>query len=91
MLKIPPVLAPALPLLDALIDISDPRGGRNQRHSLMSVLIVAICAVISGADNWISIEAWGNAKRDWLSGLPRPPQRDCVARHLRSGLRAVVA
>jgi predicted transposase YbfD/YdcC len=67
--KKPPALTSTLPLLDALIHISDPRGERNQRHPLMSIMVVAVCAVICGADNWVSIEAWGNAKKDWLSSF----------------------
>jgi predicted transposase YbfD/YdcC len=30
------------------------------------MLVVAICGVICGADNWVAIEAFGNAKVDWF-------------------------
>jgi len=33
---------------------------------LIDIIIIAICAVISGADGWVSIEEYGNAKLEWL-------------------------
>ncbi len=52
--------------------LSDPRG-TNSRHPLSSVLFIALCAVISGADSWKDIELYADSKRDWLlSLLPLP-------------------
>lgn len=51
---------------DVFVDIRDPRQAKKVRHNLVERLIVAICAVISGADTFIEVEAWGNAKLDWL-------------------------
>jgi predicted transposase YbfD/YdcC len=55
-------------------EIEDPRVERTRRHELLDVIVIAICAVISGADDWVDVEAWGNAKLDWLrqQGLPLP-------------------
>jgi predicted transposase YbfD/YdcC len=55
-------------------DIEDPRVERTRRHELLDILVMAICAVICGADDWVDVEAWGNAKLDWLrqQGLPLP-------------------
>ena len=33
---------------------------------LGDIIAVAICAVIAGADNWVDIETFGNAKIDWF-------------------------
>jgi predicted transposase YbfD/YdcC len=44
----------------------DPRIERNKKHQLVDILFIAICAIISGADNWVEIEAFGNAKIEWL-------------------------
>jgi hypothetical protein len=33
---------------------------------LLDILVIAICAVICGADTWVEIEAYGNAKEQWL-------------------------
>jgi predicted transposase YbfD/YdcC len=55
-------------------EIEDPRVERTRRHELLDIIVIAICAVISGADDWVDVEAWGNAKLDWLrqQGLPLP-------------------
>lgn len=51
---------------DVFVGIRDPRQAKKVRHNLVELLIVAICAVISGADTFIEVEAWGKAKLDWL-------------------------
>ena len=63
--------------MTALTVIPDHRSEQGRRHPLGSLLAIAICAVICGADNWVAIEAWGKAKLDWLqtfldlpSGIP---------------------
>lgn len=38
-------------LLTCFNGVSDPRGS-NARHPLQSVLFIALCAVISGAESW---------------------------------------
>jgi predicted transposase YbfD/YdcC len=55
-------------------DVEDPRVERTRRHELLDILVIAICAVICGADDWVEVEAWGNAKRAWLrqQDLPLP-------------------
>ena len=46
--------------------LEDPRIERNKRHELMDIVILAICAVISGADGWEAIEQFGKEKLKWL-------------------------
>jgi predicted transposase YbfD/YdcC len=55
-------------------NIDDPRVERTRRHELLDLIVLAICAVICGADAWVDVEAWGKAKRDWLrkQGLSLP-------------------
>jgi predicted transposase YbfD/YdcC len=53
-------------------EIEDPRVERTRRHELLDIIVVAICAVICGADDWVDVEAWGNAKLDWLRQQGRP-------------------
>jgi predicted transposase YbfD/YdcC len=33
---------------------------------LQDILVIAICAIICGVDDWVAVEAWGNAKHTWL-------------------------
>jgi hypothetical protein len=45
--------------------MTDPRGGQNIWHPVENI-IIAICGAICGADNWVDIEMFGNAKREWF-------------------------
>lgn len=60
-------MAPAL--LDSLAIITDPRSEKSRKHPLETILTLAICAVIAGADNWVAIYDWSMAKRDWLKSF----------------------
>jgi predicted transposase YbfD/YdcC len=47
-------------------DLEDPRIDRTKLHQLFDIIIIAICAVICGADTWVAVEEFGNAKIDWI-------------------------
>lgn len=47
--------------------LSDPRREtENKLHALSDILCIALCAVISGCDDWESVEEFGEAKKDWF-------------------------
>jgi predicted transposase YbfD/YdcC len=46
--------------------IPDPRIERGKRHELISIFFIAICAVICGANDWVAIETYGKAKKEWF-------------------------
>lgn len=56
-------------LLSHFADLPDPRVNRTKHHSLGNILTIAICAVIGGAEDWVSIEEFGNAKLDFFQQL----------------------
>jgi predicted transposase YbfD/YdcC len=47
-------------------DLTDPRIDRTKLHTLMNILVMALCAVIAGADNWEDVEEFGNTKLEWF-------------------------
>ncbi len=47
-------------------DLKDPRMERTRHHNLMDILVIAICAVICGAEGWLDIETYCLAKFPWL-------------------------
>jgi len=47
-------------------DLTDPRIDRTKLHKLLDILVIAICAVIAGADNWEDVEEFGNARVEWF-------------------------
>jgi len=51
----------------------DPRIDRTKRHRLLDILIIAICAVICGADSWVDIELFGRTKIEWLKTFLKLP------------------
>lgn len=46
--------------------LEDPRIDRTKLHKLMDIVVIAICAVICGADTWVDVESFGHAKLAWL-------------------------
>lgn len=52
-------------MMEHFTDLEDPRT-RQSPHSLMELLLTAICAVLSGADSWVNVALWGQAKLSWL-------------------------
>lgn len=54
-------------LLQHLQSIEDPRLHRTRRHDLQSILAVALCATIAGADNWVEVAEFGQLHQDWFA------------------------
>jgi predicted transposase YbfD/YdcC len=46
--------------------LEDPRIERCQRHLLCDILFLAVCAMIAGANDFVAMQKFGHAKRDWL-------------------------
>lgn len=65
-------------------DITDPRIERCKRYELMDILLLSMCAVLSGVEGWEDIEDFGKLKLDWLRQY-RPfesdiPKHDTIAK-----------
>jgi predicted transposase YbfD/YdcC len=43
-------------------DLPDPRVDRTKRHALGDILVIALAAVVCGADSWEDMEEFGRAK-----------------------------
>ena len=56
-------------LLQYLQNIPDPRVQRTRRHELQSILVVALCATIAGADNCVEMAEFGQQHQDWFERL----------------------
>lgn len=46
--------------------VPDFRKNRRKKHQLVDILVIALCAVISGADDFEEIEAYGRKKEGFL-------------------------
>jgi predicted transposase YbfD/YdcC len=60
-------------LIEHLSEVEDPRINRTKLHKLLDILVIAICAVIAGADDWVEVEMYGRAKEDWLRAIVELP------------------
>jgi predicted transposase YbfD/YdcC len=80
-----PKTAPAL--IEPLAVLEDPRIDRQKRHTLSAILVIAVCAVLCGAESFPAIEDFGQARYEWLKqflALPGGiPSHDTVNRVFR--------
>lgn len=53
-------------------DMPDPRDC-NTVHKLSDMLVIAVLAVICGAEGWVDVELFGKAKRQWLATFLQLP------------------
>ncbi len=64
--------------------VSDLRIARTRRHELMDILFIALTAMISGAEDYVTIAEFGRIKQEWfekLLGLPNGiPSHDTFQR-----------
>jgi predicted transposase YbfD/YdcC len=46
--------------------LTDPRRDRTRRHTLLNLIVLAVCGTLAGADGWAEIERYGRAKLDFF-------------------------
>ena len=87
---------PRLTLLDHVVSLDDPRVDRAKRHLLLSVITIAICAVIGGAESWDDIALFGEPKADWFAtfldvphGIPSHDTFNRLTRSIRSSRKSM--
>jgi predicted transposase YbfD/YdcC len=56
-------------LIKHFASMVDPRIDRRKRHLLVHIIVIAVLAVLCGADNWVDVELFGRAKQKWLDEL----------------------
>lgn len=54
-------------------EIDDPRYHHSPPHLLVDIITIALCALISGANDWEAVAAFGRAKESWLRTFLRLP------------------
>ena len=65
---------PAASLVKHLEGLTDPRSGNAKAHIFLEILIIAILAVICGADGWSDVELFGKTKQAWLRTFLKLPK-----------------
>jgi predicted transposase YbfD/YdcC len=69
-------------LLQALSAVPDPRRRRGRRHSLQSILLIAVSAALAGARSYAAIGDWAAVARPAVGVCGRPPHRATIRRVL---------
>ena len=72
----------SITLLQALSSVPDPRKRRGRRHSLQSVLLLALTAVKAGARSWVAIADWARFGDHGVRVCGRPPEASTFRRVL---------
>ena len=67
----------SLSLLESFEPLEDPRHG--EIYPLEEIVVLVICATISGADTFVAVEEFGEARLEWLRDLL--PFEDGVPSH----------
>jgi predicted transposase YbfD/YdcC len=75
---------------DHFVELTDPRR-REVIYPLINVVVIAVCAVICGADDFVAIAEFGRIKRDWLarfldlrSGIPSHDRFNAILAAIKS-------
>jgi len=53
--------------------LPDPRMEGKISHKFIDIVMIAISAVLSGAESWTEIELFGQTKEEWLSSFLELP------------------
>ena len=53
--------------------MQDPRVERTKDHLLIDIIFITIASVICGAESWYDVEAFGEAKHEWLKKFLKLP------------------
>jgi len=73
-------------ILKCFEELEDPRSTVNRKHLLGDLIVIAICAVVAGADGPKAIGVWADSNRAWLKQhleLPHGiPSHDTIGRLL---------
>jgi predicted transposase YbfD/YdcC len=62
-----------LPLLRHFRKLKDPRVNRRRLHSLQAIVVIAVCAVIAGAQDFQQVALFAQKRQDWLAGFLELP------------------
>jgi predicted transposase YbfD/YdcC len=53
-------------LIISFQDLPDPRVEGRCDHKLIDIIVITVCAVIAGAESWVDVANFGEAKQEWL-------------------------
>jgi hypothetical protein len=67
------LVAPDRSLVGHFESLEDSRCPIKRRHILHEMIVIAIAAILCGADGWVAIAQFGRSKRTWFEGFLKLP------------------
>lgn len=58
--------SPFASIIEHFSDLDDPRAAHRIEYQLEDIVIITLCAVLCGADNWVEVSNYGRSKAQWL-------------------------
>jgi predicted transposase YbfD/YdcC len=65
--QVSPDRRPDLSIRKCFAKLKDPRRRHRRLHDLQDIIVIAVCAVIAGAQDWQEVETFGRKREGWLS------------------------
>ena len=62
-----------LSLTTHFAQVPDPRLDRTKDHQLLDILVIAICAILCGANDWVGVATFGKARLAWFQTFLKLP------------------
>ena len=56
-------------LVEHFGNLDDPRCAAKIEHRLIDIVVIAVCAAISGAESWEDMALYGRSKKSWLESF----------------------
>jgi hypothetical protein len=53
-------------LLNHFSQLKDPRARGRTLHNLIDIIVITICAIICGAEQWVEVAEFGMQRIDWF-------------------------
>jgi len=60
-------------ILEHFGNLADPRRDQTKLHDLLDIVVIAVCAMIGGAESFEDMELYGKAKRRWFRTFLKLP------------------
>lgn len=55
-----------LSLVEAFSGLPDPRVAGRSKHDLVEMLVITVCALVCGIDDFVGVEDWSKERLSWL-------------------------
>ena len=60
------LLGERLALMEAFAAIPEPRVAGRSKYDLVEMLVITVCAMVCGIEDFVGIEGWAKVRIDWL-------------------------